>query len=116
MTNKTIAEQRREVTEAFRGYAARRKNTTNTEMLDRSVWMSDMAVRHTMLVLVAMEKGFIVEAIEAVYFPNPTEPLRKNDIENRIKAFCFSHYLASSTVYGWLAVARKIYLAMTNGN
>lgn len=112
MTGKTRAEQRREVTEAFRGYASRRKNTTNTEMLDRSVWMSDLAVEHTLRTLKAIDKAFIVDAIEAVYFPSPTVPLRKNDIENRINAFCATHYYASSTVYGWLAVARKLYRSM----
>ena len=112
MAEMTRAEKRRKVTNAFRGYAARRENTTNTEMLDTAVWRSDVAVHDTMRALEAIGKPFIVEALEAVYFPYPTTPLKKNDIENRIKAFCATHYLAPSTVYGWLSVARELYSAM----
>ena len=40
-----------------------------------------------------MEKPWIIEAVKAVYFVRPTEPLHKSDIDSRITKFCITHYM-----------------------
>ena len=110
MTSKS--DQRRQVTEAFRQYAARGKNPNHAEMLDAETWLSDTAVSMTLSVLRAESKTIVIEAVEAIYFANPSAPLQKNDIEYRVTNFCITHYVARSTVYGWLSAARRIYMAI----
>lgn len=110
------SEQRRQITEAFRQYAARGQSPNHTEMLDSDAWLSDTAVSMTLSVLRAEGKEIVISAVEAVYFADPYAPLQKNDIEYRVTSFCMSHYAARSTVYGWLSVARKIYWAIAHHN
>lgn len=108
----TKAQQRREVTEAFRKYAARRQNPNHTEMLGSEAWFSDRAVFATLSVLRAEGKGYIADAVVAVYFENPTAALQKGDINRRVVRYCTTGHMAESTVYGWLEIARRIYLAI----
>lgn len=110
------AQQRREVTEAFRAYAARRQDPNHAEMLDTSTWLSDMAVSQTLAVLMAQNKWYIVRAVEDVYFADPYAKLDKGDISRRVVKFCGNEHTAESTVYGWLATARKIYWAIVHHN
>lgn len=105
------AEQRREATEAFRRYAAHKKNPNHAEMLGTETWWSDVAVSSTISVLRAIGKGYIVDAVAAVYFEDPTEKLDKGDINRRVVQFCTKGHVAESTVYGWLSMARTVYLA-----
>lgn len=63
-----------------------------------------------------MEKPWIIEAVKAVYFVRPTEPLHKSEIDSRITKFCMTHYVSPSTVYGWLSRARTIYWAIATAH
>ena len=108
----TKAQQRREVTEAFRKYAARRQNPNHTEMLGSEAWFSDRAVFATLSVLRTEGKGYIADAVAAVYFVDPTERLDKGDINRRVVRYCATGHMAESTVYGWLAIARRSYWAI----
>ena len=106
------AEQRREATEAFRRYAAHRQNPDHSEMLGSETWLSDRAVSSTLSLLRAEGKGYIADAVKAVYFVDPTEDLDKGDINRRVVRYCTKGHMAESTVYGWLAIARRAYWAI----
>lgn len=110
------AQQRREASEAFRRYAAHKQNPNHTEMLGTETWWSDTAVSQTLSVLRAEGKDYIAAAVVAVYFVDPTKPLKKNDIEYRVTAFCVNCYASRATVYRWLSVARTIYWAIAHHN
>lgn len=106
------AEQRREETEAFRRFAAHRQNPDHVEMLGSETWLSDRAVLSTFSLLRSEGKGYIVDAVVAVYFPDPTEKLEKGDINRRVVRYCAKGHMAESTVYGWLSIARRTYRAI----
>ena len=110
------AQQRREATEAFRRYAAHQRNPNHTEMLGTDTWWSDTAVSQTFSVLRAIGKGYIVDAVIAVYFVDPTDDLEKGEINRRVVRFCTKGHLAESTVYGWLSFARTVYMAEAHHN
>lgn len=112
----TKAEQRRQITEAFRAYAAHGQNPNHGEMLGTDTWLSDTAVSQTLSVLRAEGKDYIAAAVVAVYFVDPTKPLKKKDIEYRVTAFCVNSYASRATVYRWLSVARTIYWAIAHHN
>ncbi len=111
MTSKQ-AEQRREATEAFRRYAAHKQNPDHAEMLGTETWLSDRAVSSTLSLLRAEGKGYIADAVKAVYFADPVEKLDKGDINRRVVRYCATGNMAESTVYGWLAIARRAYWAI----
>jgi hypothetical protein len=106
------AEQRREATEAFRRYAAHKQNPDHAEMLGTETWLSDRAVSSTLSLLRSEGKGYIADAVAAVYFVDPTERLDKGDINRRVVRYCATGHMAESTVYGWLAIARRAYWAI----
>lgn len=110
------SEQRRQITEAFRAYAAHGQNPNHAEMLGSDTWLSDTAVSQTLSVLRVEGKEYIVKAVEAVYFADPTVKLEKSDISRRVIRFSVRGSLAESTVYGWLATARKLYWAIAHHN
>lgn len=105
------AEQRRKATEAFRRYAAHQQNPNHTEMLGTETWWSDTAVSQTFSVLRTLKKAYIIDAVVAIYFVDPTDDLEKGEINRRVVRFCAKGHMAESTVYGWLSLARAIYLA-----
>lgn len=105
------AKQRQEATEAFRRYAAHKQNPDHAEMLGTETWWSDTAVSQTFSVLRTLKKAYIIDAVVAIYFANPTEDLDKGDINRRVVRYCATGHMAESTVYGWLSFARAIYLA-----
>lgn len=105
-------DQRRQVTDAFRGYAARGEKTNRAEMLNTEVWLSDMAVSQTMSVLKAEGQERIVAVVKAVYFVDPATPLRKHDIEDRVTAYSATNYVSTASIYRWLSIARRIYWAI----
>lgn len=111
MTSKEV-EQRRKATEAFRRFAAHRQNPDHVEMLGSETWLSDRAVLSTFSLLRSEGKGYIVDAVVAVYFPNPAEKLDKGDVNRRVVRYCATGHMAESTVYGWLAIARRAYWAI----
>lgn len=108
----TDFKNRKEITEAFRRYAAREKEPCHDELLDMDSRISDLAVAQTLSVLRSTDKAYVIEAVKAVYFTRPTEPLRKCDISARVVKFSLEYHAAESTVYGWLALARRIYTAI----
>lgn len=108
----TRSQQRKEVTEAFRRYAAHKQNPDHAEMLGTETWLSDRAVSSTLSLLRSEGKSYIVDAVVAVYFPDPTEKLEKGDINRRVVRYCAKGHMAESTVYGWLSIARRTYRAI----
>lgn len=110
----TRSQQRKEVTEAFRRYAAHKKKTDHSVMLGSETWLSDRAVSSTLSLLRSDGRGHIADAVVAVYFPDPTERLEKGDINRRVVRYCATGHMAESTVYGWLSVARKAYWAIAH--
>jgi hypothetical protein len=108
----TRSQQRKEVTEAFRRYAAHKQNPDHAEMLGTDTWLSDRAVSSTLSLLRSDGRGYIADAVAAVYFVDPTERLDKGDINRRVVCYCARGHMAESTVYGWLAIARRAYWAI----
>ena len=103
--------ERAQITEAFRRYAANGETAPRISEGDPRDIPCEVFVSQTLSVLRAEEKPWIIEAVKAVYFVRPTEPLRKNDIDSRITQFSMNRYVSRSTVYVWLSYARKIYWA-----
>jgi hypothetical protein len=108
----TRSQQRKEVTEAFRRYAAHKQNPDHAEMLGTDTWLSDRAVSSTLSLLRSDGRGYIADAVAAVYFVDPTDRLGKGDINRRVVRYCATGHMAESTVYGWLAIARRAYWAI----
>lgn len=108
------ADQRREATEAFRRYAAHGERADRDEMLSTEAWQSDTDVSKTLSVLTAEGKEYVVEAVREVYFVEPCQPLKKNDIEMRITRYCMTKCVSRSAVYEHLAIARKIFWAIAH--
>lgn len=108
--------ERAQITEAFRRYAANGETAPRISEVDPRNIPCEVFVSQTLSVLRAMEKPWIIEAVKAVYFVRPTEPLHKSDIDSRITKFCITHYVSRSTVYGWLSRARRIYWAIATAH
>lgn len=106
------SKQRQEATEAFRRYAAHKQNPDHAAMLGTETWLSDRAVSSTLSLLRSEGKGYIADAVAAVYFVDPTERLDKGDINRRVVRYCATGHMAESTVYGWLSIARRTYRAI----
>ena len=104
--------QRREATDAFRSYARRGLTPRQTEILDPTVWMDDLAVAQTISLLNRTGKGYIVDALKEIYFAEPDAVLHKSDIEMRVTRFTMTHHVCRTSVYKWLSVAREIYLGI----
>lgn len=128
------------VTEAFRLYAAMEQPTYErakadiykTELAKRSgddpsvavaraeaavnnnapMLLDILAVERTMELLERGEKGYIVEAVKAVYFVRPTVPLRRGVISERVRCFALLYPADTSTVYRWLKEARLLCAAI----
>ena len=107
--------QRKEETEAFRGYAARGMTVNRTEVTDMDTWLSDLAVDHALSILRAQGKAHMADAVAAIYFVSPTEPLEKSEIERRVIHYCMNNYVCRRSVYNWLSTARWLYRAMYHG-
>ena len=105
-------ERRKEVTKAFRVFASHEQSTARDETLDHETRLDITAVAQTLSVLSSGGKPHIVEAVKHIYFVEPNAPLRKNDIVQRITRFSVNGYVARSTVYAWLAIAREVYWAI----
>lgn len=105
-------QQRREETDAFRRFAAHRQSPDHVELLGSETWFSDRAVLSTFSLLRSEGKSYIVDAVVAVYFPDPTEKLEKGDINRRVVRYCTQGHISESTVYGWLSIARRTYRAI----
>ena len=108
--------ERAEITEAFRWYAANGETALRDCEADSCAIPCEVFVSMTLSVLLAEGKPWIIEAVKAVYFASPTEPLHKSDIDSRVTKYSITHYVARSTVYVWLSHARKVYWAIAHHN
>lgn len=71
-----------------------------------------MAVEKTMELLERGGKPHIVEAVSAVYFTYPLQPLRKGDISGRVRRYSLSCPTDERAVYRWLKEARLLCAAV----
>ena len=108
--------ERAEITEAFRWYAANGETALRDCEADSCAIPCEVFVSMTLSVLLAEGKPWIIEAVKAVYFASPTEPLHKSDIDSRVTKYSITHYVSRSTVYVWLSHARKVYWAIAHHN
>ena len=94
------------IVEAFRLYA--RTCSTITEDNPTPALLDIMAVQQTLAQLQQSRKQYIVQAIEAIYFPAPSVPLHKGDISARVIRFCYEYHASERSVYLWLREARHL--------
>lgn len=71
-----------------------------------------LAVESTLSLLDKGEKGNIIAAVKAVYFVNPSSPLRRGDISNRVRRFAITYPTDERTAYRWLKYARLLCAAV----
>ena len=71
-----------------------------------------LSVQRTLELLLRGEKQHIIAAVKAVYFPEPTRPLRRGDISDRVRRFSLSVPTDERTVYRWLKEARIMCAAL----
>lgn len=71
-----------------------------------------MAADKTIDLLERGEKGHIVDALKAVYFIYPLQPLRRGDISGRVRRFALTYPAEERTVYRWLKEARLLCAAI----
>lgn len=57
-------------------------------------------------------KGYITKAVKEIYFVQPTKPLRRGDITNRVRRFAITNGADERTVYRWLKEARVLCAAI----
>lgn len=71
-----------------------------------------LAVERTLELLSRGEKQQVAAAVKAVYFPDPTLPLRRGDISARVSNFSLTFPAEERTVYRWLKEARLLCAAV----
>lgn len=71
-----------------------------------------LSVQRTLELLSRGEKPHIIAAVKAAYFPEPTRPLRRGDISDRVRRFSLSVPTDERTVYRWLKEARIMCAAL----
>lgn len=71
-----------------------------------------LAVQHTLELLSCGEKQQVVAAVKAVYFPDPTRPLRRGDIADRVRHYALKCPASEKQVYKWLKDARTMCSAL----
>lgn len=67
------------------------------------------AVEKTIENLERSDKGYIIAAIEDVYFVQPNKPLKHGELTDRVRRSSFTSYTGERTVYGWLREARQMF-------
>ena len=96
-------------TAAFREYA--RLGCPTPEAISRerdAALAADLrAVAECLRMLSMEDRGYIVDAVRAVYFSAPGAPLKKGDVGARVAAFARACPASERSVYGWLKLARK---------
>lgn len=96
---------------AFKLYAALGKPDRvkiEQSQLDNAVKQDLIAVHQTMNLLQSSGKDDICNAVEAVYFFNPTKDFKRNEISNRVLAYAHEHFTSDGIVWKWLKEARTI--------
>lgn len=71
-----------------------------------------MAVDKTIELLALGGKTHIIEAVKAVYFAYPQQPIRKGDISERVLRYSLQCPTDERTVYRWLKEARLLCAAV----
>ncbi len=67
-----------------------------------------LAVESTLSLLRNEKKEDVIAAVTAVYFVNPSAPLRRGDISDRVRRFAMTCPADERTVYRWLKYARLL--------
>ena len=71
-----------------------------------------LAAQKTMELLERGGKTAIIQAVKAVYFVCPSQPLRRGDVVERVWRFSALYPADTRTVYRWLKEARLLCAAM----
>lgn len=70
--------------------------------------MDVLAAERTVALLKKGKKDYIVKALEAVYFVQPSEPLRRGEITERVRRFAVRYHADERVVFRWLKEARLL--------
>lgn len=92
-------------TEAFRAYAAYR----HTNVTSVSLQADMLAVSETLEELDRANKLYIVQAVEAIYFVQPKQNLKRGELTARVHRHAITSYVAERNVYSWLKEARELF-------
>lgn len=96
----------------FRSYAAfGRPNKTQIitdNKMHTALKLDLIAVIDTLNALSDGGKDYICRAVYAVYFPAPTTPLHKGEINSRVMRYALDNYTDERTVWRWLKEARLL--------
>lgn len=71
-----------------------------------------LAAEKTFELLRAGDRTEIAKAVKAVYCVNPSHPLQRGDITNRVRRFALEYPADARTVYRWLKGARLLCAAV----
>lgn len=98
------------ITEILRAYARQESvaTTAHVHIKASPSFMDFAAVYNTLETLDKSDRGYIAKAIEAVYFVNPFDELRKGDISTRVLSYANSVPTDERTVYRWLKEGRRL--------
>ena len=105
-------------TEAFRLYASLGKPSwknlkdgdLDISVITNEALMLDIrAVKNTLDILLLENKINIITAIDEIYFYNPTNYLRKNDIMNRVINLAVNMPASERSIFYWLKEARVLF-------
>lgn len=96
----------------FRLYAAlgypSKAQVIADKTMHRALQLDLLAVINTLDDLTNSGKGYISQAVSAVYFVAPTAPLHKGEINLRVTKFAINNYTDERTVFRWLKEARLL--------
>lgn len=76
--------------------------------MHRALQLDLLAVIDTLNALTNSGKDYIRQAVCAVYFPAPTEELKKGEINSRVMRCALENYTDERTVWRWLKEARLL--------
>lgn len=70
-----------------------------------------LAVEKTLDLLHLGNKPEIIRCIECVYFPEPSRPIKRGEITERVSRACTEVYASERQIYYWLKQARQLFAA-----
>lgn len=87
----------------------------DAEISKREPILQDIdAVEKTLQLLRSSEKDYIADAVEEVYFVEPSRLPKRSEICDRVNAFCAKYHFSERSVYYYLKMARELF-AMFRG-
>ncbi len=92
-------------TEAFRAYAAYKHTNVTSESLRADM----LAVSETLEELDRESKLYIDQAVDAIYFVQPRQHLKRGELTARVHRHAITSYVAERNVYSWLKEARELF-------